>query len=130
LQFQRVENAGMKVRKGAHFHSGKLAGMDRITSLREILSQDPTNALARYGLAMEYSNSGELDQALKEFTELLAINPDYTAAYHMAAQTLVKANRGEDAKRMLEDGIASAERKGDMHAQSEMEAMLNEIAET
>jgi len=102
--------------------------MDRITSLREILSQDPSNALARYGLAMEYSNSGKLEQALKEFTQLLAINPDYTAAYFMAAQTLVKANRGQDAKRMLQEGIASAGRKGDTHAQSEMQAMLDEIA--
>ena len=102
--------------------------MDRIASLREILSQDPNNALARYGLAMEYSNSGELDQALKEFTQLLAINPDYTAAYFMAAQTLVKANRREDARRMLEHGIVTAERKRDTHAQSEMQAMLDDIA--
>jgi thioredoxin-like negative regulator of GroEL len=130
LQFHRVENAGMNVQKRATLGSGKLAGMDRITSLREILSQDPTNALARYGLAMEYSNSGELDQALQEFTELLAINPEYTAAYFMAAQTLVKANRGEEAKRMLQNGMASAERKGDMHAQSEMQAMLDEIGGT
>ena len=102
--------------------------MDRIATLREILSQDPNNALARYGLAMEYSNSGELDHALEEFNQLLATNPDYTAAYFMAAQTLVKAERGEDAKLMLRNGIASAERKGDMHAQSEMQAMLDEIA--
>lgn len=102
--------------------------MDRITTLREIVSQDPNNALARYGLAMEYSNSGELDRALEEFSQLLAINPDYTAAYFMAAQTLVKAERAEQAKLMLRNGIASAERKGDMHAQSEMQAMLEEIA--
>lgn len=102
--------------------------MDRITTLREIVSQDPNNALARYGLAMEYSNSGELDRALEEFSQLLAINPDYTAAYFMAAQTLVKAERAEEAKLMLRNGIASAERKGDMHAQSEMQAMLEEIA--
>jgi len=102
--------------------------MDRITTLREILAHDPNNVLARYGLALAHANSGELDQALQEFTELLAINPDYTAAYFMAAQTLVKAKREEEAKLMLRNGIASAERKGDMHAQSEMQAMLDEIA--
>ena len=102
--------------------------MERITTLREILSQDPTNVLARYGLAMEYANFGEPDLALEEFTRLLAIKPDYTAAYFMAAQTLVKANRGDEAKLMLRNGIASAERKGDSHAQSEMQAMLDEIA--
>jgi hypothetical protein len=45
----------------------------------------------------------------------------------MAAQTLVRAERREDAKKMLSDGIASARRTGNLHAQSEMEAMLTEL---
>ena len=101
--------------------------MDRIVNLTEILSQDPNNAMARYGLAMEYSNSGKLDQSLAEFDKLLAANPDYAAAYFMAAQTLVKAGRNNDAKAMLRNGIAAAVRKGDRHAQSEMQGMLEEL---
>ena len=96
--------------------------------LSELLSQDPSNALARYGLAMEYSNAGEFTRALDEFQKLLAANPDYPAAYFMAAQTLVKAKRPEEAKKMLQDGIAAAQRKGDSHARSEMQAMLEEIS--
>ena len=45
----------------------------------------------------------------------------------MAAQTLVKAERADEAKKMLQDGIASARRTGNLHAQSEMEAMLTEL---
>lgn len=101
--------------------------MDRIATLTEILSQDPKNAMARYGLAMEYSNSGKLDQALAEFEKLLSTNPDYPAGYFMAAQTLVKASRNDDAKTMLQNGIAAAQRKGDRHAQSEMQGMLEEL---
>jgi hypothetical protein len=33
----------------------------------------------------------------------------------------------DDAKRMLHDGIASAKRTGNLHAQSEMEALLTEL---
>jgi predicted Zn-dependent protease len=102
--------------------------MDRIATLAEILAQDPNNAFARYGLAMEYSNSGQPDRALDEFGKLLSANPDYAAGYFMAAQTLVKANRPEEAKLMLRDGIAAAQRKRDSHAQSEMQAMLDEIS--
>ena len=102
--------------------------MDRIATLRQFVSEDPNNSLARYGLAMEYSNAGQLHQALEEFHQLLAINPDYTAAYFMAAQTLIKASRGPEAKLMLQKGIASAKRKSDQHAQAEMEAMLAEIS--
>ena len=103
--------------------------MDRIASLQEILSQDPNNVLARYGLAMEYANSGQTDRALEEFDKLLSANPDYSAAYFMAAQTLVKVNRVDEAKKMLADGIAAAQRKRDSHAASEMQGMLDELSD-
>jgi predicted Zn-dependent protease len=103
--------------------------MDRIATLVEILSQDPHNVLARYGLAMEYSNAGETDRALEEFGKLLSANPDYPAAYFMSAQTLSKAGRVEEAKRMLTDGIAAAQRKRDSHAASEMQGMLEELSQ-
>ena len=102
--------------------------MDRTTALAEILAQDPNNVLARYGLAMEYAKSGQTDQALREFGTLLSANPDYAAGYFMAAQTLVKADRVDEAKEMLQNGIRAAARKGDSHAQSEMQAMLEEIS--
>jgi predicted Zn-dependent protease len=101
--------------------------MDRIAILKEILAANPGDAFARYGLAMEYSNSGELDTSLAEFATLLKNTPDYTPGYFMAAQTLVKASRADDAKKMLADGIASAKKTGNGHALSEMEAMLEEL---
>jgi predicted Zn-dependent protease len=101
--------------------------MDRLVMLNEILAQNPDDAFARYGLAMEYSNSGEVERALDEFAKLLSAHPDYTAGYFMAAQTLSKANRAEEAKKMLVDGISSARRTGNTHAQSEMTAMLDEL---
>ena len=102
--------------------------MDRIAMLTEILSQNPTDAFARYGLAMEYSNSGEVERALEEFGRLLAAHPDYTAGYFMAAQTLAKAERTGEARKMLVEGIASASRTGNTHAQSEMTALLDELS--
>jgi len=101
--------------------------MDRIAMLQEILDQSPDDAFARYGLALEYSNSGQTDQALAQFGTLLTKHPDYTAGYFMAAQTLAKAERTDEAKKMLTDGIASARRTGNQHALSEMEAMLETL---
>jgi predicted Zn-dependent protease len=101
--------------------------MDRIAALNEILTENSKDAFARYGLAMEYSKQGDFDRALAEFSILLENHSDYTAGYFMAAQTLVKAERNEDAKKMLVDGLASARRTGNLHAQSEMEAMLSEL---
>jgi predicted Zn-dependent protease len=101
--------------------------MDRIATLNEILTENPKDAFARYGLAMEYSKQGDFDRALAEFSILLENHPDYTAGYFMAAQTLARSERKDDAKKMLSDGIASARRTGNLHAQSEMEAMLGEL---
>jgi predicted Zn-dependent protease len=101
--------------------------MDRIAALNDILTQSPNDTFARYGLAMEYSRQGDLDRSLAEFSILLKGSPDYTPGYFMAAQTLVRADRSAEAKTMLNDGIASARRTGNLHAQSEMEAMLAEL---
>lgn len=101
--------------------------MDRIAMLTEILAGNPEDAFARYGLALEYSKTGQIEQALQEFKTLLEKNPDYTPGYFMTAQTLAGANRVAEAKRMLVDGITSARRTGNTHAQGEMTAMLEEL---
>ena len=48
--------------------------MDRMALLNEILSQNPADPFARYGLAMEYSNASDVERALDEFKKLLATN--------------------------------------------------------
>jgi predicted Zn-dependent protease len=101
--------------------------MDRIAMLTEILTANPADSFARYGLAMEYSKAGQVEQALAEFKTLIEKNPDYTPAYFMAAQTLASASRVKEAKEMLADGISSAVRTGNKHAQSEMTAMMEEL---
>lgn len=98
--------------------------MDRVAMLQEVLEQNPEDAFARYGLALEYSNAGDTESALAQFATLLAKHPDYTAGYFMSAQTLAKSGRADEAKLMLEQGIASAKRTGNDHALSEMQAML------
>ncbi len=101
--------------------------MDRVAMLTEILSENPSDAFARYGLAMEYSNQGDVDRAMEEFRKLLETHPDYTAGYFMAAQALARANRVDEARKMLGEGITSAKRTGNAHAQSEMEGMLTDL---
>jgi predicted Zn-dependent protease len=102
--------------------------MDRLAMLTEILIQNPTDAFARYGLAMEYSNHGNIAKSLEEFGKLLSTHPDYAAGYFMAAQTLMKEDRSEEARTMLSNGIAAAKRTNNGHAQSEMQALLDELS--
>jgi predicted Zn-dependent protease len=101
--------------------------MDKLAGLREILALDAKNSFARYGVAMELAGRGETTGALEEFDTLLKNDPDYTAGYFMAAQTLVKAGRKDEAAERLTAGIGSAARSGNRHAMSEMQAMLEEL---
>jgi len=99
----------------------------RVASLKEILEANPDDAFARYALGLEYSGAGETEAALTEFRRLLAVHPDYTNGYFMAAQALARAQRAEEAKDMLRKGIACAERARNQHAQAEMESLLDEL---
>ncbi len=101
--------------------------MDKIAMLNEILAQNPADAFARYGLALEYANQGETDTALSQFNELLAAHPDYVAGYQMSGQLLVTTGLFAEAKQRLEEGVAAASRTGNAHARAEMEALLDEI---
>ena len=102
---------------------------ERVAMLKQALDANPNDSFARYALAMEYSGSGDTDTALSEFRRLLAANPDYTNAYFMAAQTLARVDRVNEARTMLRDGIESARRTRNQHAMAEMQGMLEELGE-
>jgi len=101
--------------------------MDKIAALNEILELDPRNAFARYGLAMEHVAQGNSDAALAEFSTLIAQHPDYVPAYQMSAQTLIKVARIDEARTRLDAGLAAAQRSGNSHAASEMQAMRDDL---
>jgi predicted Zn-dependent protease len=102
--------------------------MDKIALLQEILAQNPNDAFARYGLAMEHASQGDTATALEQFQQLTTAHPDYAAGYQMSAQLLLKSGRDGEARQRLEAGVAAARRTGNALALSEMSAMLDELS--
>lgn len=98
---------------------------ERLEILKTMLEARPQDKLARYGLAMEYKNLGEYNQAVEQFRALLAAHPGYAAAYFHGGQTLEKAGRIEEAREMYQEGIAVTARTGDSHTQAELQAALD-----
>jgi tetratricopeptide (TPR) repeat protein len=98
---------------------------NRLDLLKQMLEQDPNNSFARYGLAMEYANTGALEQAVTEFETLIRQDADYSAAYFHAGQALEKLGRIEQARSTYEKGIEATTRKGDAHTRAEIEAAMN-----
>lgn len=93
--------------------------------LKEMVSQNPSDAFLRYGLAMEYRNGGDLEAAVREFREIIVANPDYSPAYFHGGQTLERLGRSDEARSLYETGVEVTTRKGDRHALSEMQAALD-----
>jgi Tfp pilus assembly protein PilF len=101
--------------------------MDRVAMLKEILAENPKDAFARYGLAMEYANTGDTTTALAEYEKIVELTPEYVPAYQMAGQLLMNLGRDSDARDWFDRGIAAARRAGNRHAESEMQGMLDTL---
>ena len=90
-----------------------------------MVANNPQDSFARYGLAMEYANSGDLERAVAEYRTLIGFNPDYSAAYFHGGQALEKLGRVEEAREVYEKGIEATSRTGDQHTRSELQAALD-----
>ncbi|BDC51833.1 hypothetical protein F183_A41480 [Bryobacterales bacterium F-183] len=99
--------------------------MDRIEALKAMAAQDPTNLLARYGLAMEYVKQQAYSEAVEAFEDVLRVNPNYAAAYFHGGQTLEKMGEVEQARAMYERGIEVTSRTGDGHTRAELQGALD-----
>jgi tetratricopeptide (TPR) repeat protein len=97
----------------------------RLDTLKNLAAQNPQDSFLRYGLAMEYRNTGDLEGAMREFRALMEANPDYAATYFHAGQTLEKMGRLEDARAVYQQGIEVTTRIGELHARSELQAALD-----
>ena len=90
-----------------------------------MVALNPRDSFARYGLAMEHANTGNLEQAVLEYRTLLELNPDYAAAYFHGGQALEKLGQVDQAAEMYRQGIETTARTGDQHTRSELQAALD-----
>jgi len=97
----------------------------RLEILKSMVEQNPADSFARYGLAMEHRNMGDLEAAVAEFRRLLAAHPDYSAAYFHGGQTLERLGRTAEARELYLRGIEATARKGDFHTRDEIQAALD-----
>lgn len=87
-----------------------------------MVAQNPGDSFSRYGLAMEYVNLGNLEQAVEEFRGLIGVNPNYSYAYFHGGRALEKLGREDEARELYAQGIEVARKIGDDHALSELQA--------
>lgn len=92
--------------------------------LEEMLAEAPDDIELRYMLAMEHVSAGDDEGAVRHFAEVMRRDPDYPPAYHQAGRALLRLGRIEEAKAVLQKGIAAARKQGNEHAAGEMTELL------
>src|SRR3954469_15913009 len=97
---------------------------ERMKSLQTMLQKEPDDLFLLYAIALEHKKAGDFADALRYLGEVLKRDALYCVAYHQAAQVHELAGEPEAAKQAYRDGIAAAQRKGDLHAKEEMESAL------
>lgn len=101
-----------------------MAESTRLHRLRDLLKDDPDDVMLRYGEAMELCSLGDDVAGARAFRDLIASKPDYVPSYLMLGQTLQRLNKIDESAAVLREGIATAQRVGDLHAAGEMDALL------
>jgi thioredoxin-like negative regulator of GroEL len=101
--------------------------MTRRAKLEQMLEKSPQDTFLNFGLAMELAKEGQTEEALAQFDRVLQIDPSYLTAYFQKGSTLINAGRVPDARAVLSAGIATAYATGDLHAASEMQALLDTL---
>jgi cytochrome c-type biogenesis protein CcmH/NrfG len=81
-----------------------------LPKLRKLLALDPEDPLSRFALGRKLFETDPTPPGLNEAAEHLrfanAKAPEHLATYHVLGQVLMKLDRNDEARRVLEAGIA------------------------
>lgn len=99
----------------------------RRQKLERFLADNPNDAFARYGIALECMREGDLAGAESQFKSLLERNPEYVPGFQMYGQMLAENGRRDEAKAILARGIGAAGQQRNEHARAEMQGMLDSL---
>jgi thioredoxin-like negative regulator of GroEL len=95
--------------------------------MRAMVAKDPSNVLARFGLANEALKAQLYEEAAEHLRAYLDRHDDEGNAYGRLAEALVKLGRLDDARDALRKGIEASQRFGHPGMVSEFEARLEEL---
>ena len=95
----------------------------RIEGLQELLEEEP-DALTHFMLATELLKAGRAGDAIAHYRSVLALDPEYSAAYRGLGRELLNQGDTAGAVAIFQEGLAVAERTGDLQTAKEMEVFL------
>jgi tetratricopeptide (TPR) repeat protein len=101
--------------------------MNRMEKLLAYLQDQPNDPFLRHALALEYQKTGQLEEAIKIWRQLLNDSPDYVGSYYHLAAALTSQNAVQEALEWYEKGLAVAKKAGDNHAWNELRMAYDDL---
>jgi predicted Zn-dependent protease len=100
----------------------------RRQALERSLAEDPGDTFLRYGLAVQCLREGDVAEGRSRLQALISDHPDdQVAAYQRLGQSFAETGEYAAAIATLRVGIAKAKVRGDEHAASDMDQLLNSL---
>ncbi len=104
-----------------------MADNARIEKFKELLANEPRNAMLHYGLGNEFLKHGRHAEAAKSYQAAIQANPRYTEAYRQLGKAFEKSNQREPARHAYQNGIAVGSDVGDLQTVKEMRVFLRRL---
>jgi predicted Zn-dependent protease len=101
--------------------------MSMLSNLEAMLAAGQDNALLRYSLGNAYLNEGQPDKAIEHLQVAVEQDPAYSAAWKIYGKALAEAGQNDAAMVAYEQGINTAEARGDIQAAKEMRVFLKRL---
>ncbi len=99
---------------------------DRVAALQKMLERRPEDARLRFGLALEYLRTGDLEDAVRELRAYLETSEDEGNAWGRLGEALRELGHEDEAKSAYARGVEAARRHGHPTMAAEFEEVLED----
>ncbi len=102
---------------------------EKIAQFRKMATDDPENELGHFRLGQLLMENLQFDEAIQSFRRTLELEPQFSKVYQLLGTAFMKLNRRADAVKVLTEGFAVADERGDNIPRDEMSKLLVQLGE-
>jgi predicted Zn-dependent protease len=104
--------------------------MSVIDNFEAMLARGQDSGLLRFSLGNAYLGQNDPERAIPHLAEAVRLTPEHSASWKLYGKALAAVGRQAEALAALDQGIATAEAKGDVQAAKEMQVFRKRALKT
>jgi Fe-S cluster biosynthesis and repair protein YggX len=101
---------------------------ERIEQYRK-MATEADDEIGHFRLGQLLMEDGQYEEAVKSFRRTLELSPEFSKVFQLLGASLIKLGRRDDAVKVLRDGFAVADHRGDNIPRDELAKLLVQLGE-